>query len=126
MEEIYVTLLEDLTPGQELILVKDQSNSHDDEAICALNMDYCDSVEEAKILKNIEDESNMSKIRISSDIIDDYTEANSGIYVANSVSTVARGTYSAGRLYDKFEKYVKVKVVFVLCGKSICKVEELC
>ena len=35
-------------------------------------------------------------------------------YVANSVSTVARGTYSAGRIYDPFEDETKCVVRFVL------------
>ena len=34
-------------------------------------------------------------------------------YVANSVSTVCRGTYSAGRLYDRFDKEIDCMVRFV-------------
>ena len=34
-------------------------------------------------------------------------------YVANSVSTVCRGTYSAGRLYDKFAEETDAVVWFV-------------
>ena len=34
-------------------------------------------------------------------------------YVANSVSTVCRGTYSAGRLYDKFAEETDAMVRFV-------------
>ncbi len=34
-------------------------------------------------------------------------------YVANSVHTVTKGTYSAGRIYDKFEDEAFAKVLFV-------------
>ena len=35
-------------------------------------------------------------------------------YVANSVHTAARGTFSAGRLYDKFEEELNARVLFVM------------
>lgn len=34
-------------------------------------------------------------------------------YVANSVSTVCRGTYSAGRIYDRFDKETECVIRFV-------------
>ncbi|OCN05080.1 hypothetical protein A4S06_01450 [Erysipelotrichaceae bacterium MTC7] len=34
-------------------------------------------------------------------------------FVANSVSTVIRGTYSAGRIYDKIDDHQKVVVKYV-------------
>ncbi|MFB0920664.1 MAG: HIRAN domain-containing protein [Oscillospiraceae bacterium] len=34
-------------------------------------------------------------------------------YVANSVNTVFAGTYSAGRLYDKFEDHAYAQVMFI-------------
>ena len=34
-------------------------------------------------------------------------------YVANSVYTVARGTKSAGRIYDRFETKCKIMVKFI-------------
>ena len=34
-------------------------------------------------------------------------------YVANSVSTVCRGTYSAGRLYDRFDNEICCVIKFV-------------
>ena len=34
-------------------------------------------------------------------------------YVANSVGTVFAGTYSAGRLYDKFDEYAYAQVMFI-------------
>ena len=35
-------------------------------------------------------------------------------YVANSVDTVARGTYSAGRLYDRIKDRCLCEVVFIV------------
>lgn len=35
-------------------------------------------------------------------------------YVANSVNTVLGDTFSAGRLYDKFENKAKAKVVYLI------------
>jgi len=34
-------------------------------------------------------------------------------YVANSIHTVAKGTYSAGRLYDKFDRIAYAKIWFI-------------
>ena len=35
-------------------------------------------------------------------------------YVANSTDTVARGTYSAGRIYDKINNQTKCDVSFII------------
>ena len=43
-------------------------------------------------------------------------------YVANSVSTVARGTVSAGRLYDKFDETAKCQVMFILDDEVIARI----
>ena len=43
-------------------------------------------------------------------------------YVANSVGTVAGGTMSAGRLYDKVGKVFAAQVLFIADSKIICKV----
>lgn len=43
-------------------------------------------------------------------------------YVANSVCTVARGTYSAGRLFDKFEEEINCVVRFIAESFMICEV----
>lgn len=43
-------------------------------------------------------------------------------YVANSVTTVARGTYSAGRLYDRFDETIRCKVMFVLDDEVIARI----
>ncbi len=45
-------------------------------------------------------------------------------YVANSVNTMANGTMSAGRLYDKVPKKFYIRVMFTTCTKVICKVED--
>jgi hypothetical protein len=42
-------------------------------------------------------------------------------YVANSTYTVADGTMSAGRLYDKIGKTAKVKVLFISGNSVIAK-----
>ena len=43
-------------------------------------------------------------------------------YVANSVHSVARGTYSAGRLYDLMENEKQCKVSFILNGDVIAQI----
>lgn len=40
-------------------------------------------------------------------------------YVANSVKTVARGTFSAGRLYDTFDKCATAEVKFISPGGAV-------
>ncbi len=49
-------------------------------------------------------------------------------YVANSPGTLAKGTMSAGRLYDRIGEYAYAQVLFVTQTKVICLVilpEEL-
>jgi len=45
-------------------------------------------------------------------------------YLANSPDTVAGGTMSAGRLYDRVEKRFYVRVLFTTFTKAICRVED--
>lgn len=45
-------------------------------------------------------------------------------YVANSVHSVARGTYSAGRLYDRIEDETECIVRFILIEEG-CMVAEI-
>ncbi len=45
-------------------------------------------------------------------------------YVANSVHTVAKGTYSAGRIYDTFDDYIYCKVWFVTRDCAIVEILE--
>lgn len=44
-------------------------------------------------------------------------------YVANSVDTVARGTYSAGRIYDKFDTEAYCVVRFATDELLICELK---
>lgn len=41
-------------------------------------------------------------------------------YVANSAETVARGTCSAGRIYDLFETFAYARVLFITHASIIC------
>lgn len=43
-------------------------------------------------------------------------------YVANSVRTVARGTYSSGRLYDLIKNEAKCIIRFILEDALICEI----
>lgn len=45
-------------------------------------------------------------------------------YIANSTGTVAGGTMSAGRVYDKVDRRFYVRVMFTSFTKVICRVEE--
>ena len=45
-------------------------------------------------------------------------------YVANSVHSVARGTYSAGRMYDHIEDEVKCTIRFILVEEG-CLIAEI-
>lgn len=101
-EKIYLTILSDeFLLGNFLVLRKDLTNPFDTEAI------------------------------ISNDVFSDEQDFNSDdqsefidevAYVANSVGTVVRGTYSAGRIYDKFKEELVVKVIFGFKGRSVVEV----
>ncbi len=45
-------------------------------------------------------------------------------YVANSSNTVAGGTMSAGRIYDKVGKKFYARVLFTTFTKVICRIED--
>jgi|GEM_PF-109255 len=45
-------------------------------------------------------------------------------YLANSPQTVAGGTMSAGRVYDRVGPRFHVRVLFTSCTKVICRVEN--
>lgn len=45
-------------------------------------------------------------------------------YLANSTYTVAGGTMSAGRLYDKVDERFYIRVMFTTNSKIICRVEQ--
>ena len=45
-------------------------------------------------------------------------------YIANSPYTVAKGTLSAGRVYDQVKKKFYIRVLYICSNQIICKVEE--
>ena len=45
-------------------------------------------------------------------------------YVANSVSSVARGTYSSGRLYEKIGEEASCVVCFIKDDMAICELNS--
>lgn len=45
-------------------------------------------------------------------------------YVGNSAYTVATGTMSAGRIYEKVKKKFIVEVMFITSSKVICRVVD--
>lgn len=45
-------------------------------------------------------------------------------YIANSTNTVARGTMSAGRIYDRVSSKFYVRIMFMANSKIICRVED--
>lgn len=47
-------------------------------------------------------------------------------YVANSVHTQAKGTYSAGRLYDKIPEMTKAKILVIMhqCAIGVVSIEK--
>lgn len=101
-EKIYLTVLSDeFLLGNSLVLRKDLSNVYDTEAI------FVDMV-------FLDEDDFISGEQF--DVIEDM------VYVANSVGTVVMGTYSAGRIYDKFKEELVVKVVFSFKGRSIVEV----
>lgn len=115
-KSIYTTLItEDAAVGDRFVLRKATNDLCDDEAIGA-----------TLVLSGLEDLSGETKAKAKKNADTEpaqaLTLADDFCYVANSVKTVARGTYSSGRLYDQFDKYLVVEVEFTLCGFAICKV----
>lgn len=45
-------------------------------------------------------------------------------YLANSPDTVAGGTMSAGRVYDRVKKHFYIRVMFTTFTKIICRIES--
>lgn len=101
-QPIFVTILSDVfLPGAVVALAKDEESEYDDEAIMVwddvVSAGCCDAGAPC-------------------------CTVGRPIFVANSTKTVARGTYSAGRLYDKFDGVLEVKVRFTLRGAAIAEV----
>ena len=152
VDPTYVTIVNvdrDLKVGDAVVLLKDLSNTHDDEAIIAkvleLNVkDTADNDEWEDVVfdgddgdtgadaGNDADAGSDADAGNDADEIKVYTEQAvkmdcpdyDGMYVANSVNTVVRGTRSAGRIYDRFNKGVRAQVVFVFHRMAIAIVVE--
>ena len=122
-KSIYTTLItENAAVGDRYVLRKAARDICDDEAIGAtLVLSGLDGMTVDKAAEAVS-KTAAKKSAKKSDDSQTLTLADDFCYVANSVKTVARGTYSAGRLYDQFEKYLVVAVEFTLCGFAICKV----
>ena len=69
-----------------------------------------------KLVKEPENDYDMEAIRV------ELRYAGKSGYVANSVKTVAKGTYSAGRLYDKILENDYGQVQFIIGDVIIAKV----
>lgn len=126
VEPTYVTLVNvsrGLKVGDMVMLEKDHSNSYDDEAIMAVILESDGDTDkwrdDVEILEEDVDKDGQ---------IDDVDVLNCSevdfMYVANSTSTVVRGTNSAGRIYDKFEKAARARVLFVFHKTAIARVVE--
>ena len=136
-----------------VILEKDPSNDYDDEAILAMMMDDDRNVwleedaatgddgsggdevdggddqadeDDGGLEADEEDEifgGRVAPIEVG-DISKTYCLADDFMYVANSISTVVRGTNSAGRIYDKFERAARARVLFIFHKAAIARVVE--
>lgn len=119
-EPVYITLVnaDEVKVGDYVKLTKDSDNEYDDEAIRAEVMDLVtgkvikENTVEAEELDELGDEDDFV---VWSERVEEmgwrpgpYRE----MHVANSVATVARGTRSAGRIYDNFDLAAKAQVVF--------------
>ncbi len=94
-EPIYITLVKaplHLKVGDYVLLEKDEHSVYDDESI------------QVTIYPN------------------DNNHFDSPMYVANSVPTVAHGTRSAGRIYDKFDKKARAQIMFALQNVAIARI----
>ena len=104
-EKVYVTIMTrgvGVRVGERYGLKKDLGNEHDDEAIMVVPLDdRGDSEERCECIMPIEDV----------------------MYVANSVRTVAMGTWSAGRLYDKLTDKSSVEIKFIIGNAAIGEVK---
>jgi len=71
-----------------------------------------------RLVKETQNEHDLEAIRAELPFIDKVG------YVANSPHTVAKGTISAGRLYDQIDEIAYAQVLFVTATKVICLVLE--
>lgn len=127
-EPTFVTLVNVpkwLKVGDIVELEKDQDNDYDDEAISATVIDIDDG--ELDIYDSSDDEGTdpepPESIKVWDNEISDCIEVDF-MYVANSISTVVRGTSSAGRIYDKFNKKARARVLFIFHKTAIARIVE--
>lgn len=100
-ETVYITLVRPqswLRVGDMVTLEKEPDNLYDDEAIMAFATGGEDG------------------------FVEDFV--GEAMYVANSVSSVARGTHSAGRIYDRLLGAGRARVEFIVRGLAIAKVVD--
>lgn len=111
-EPIYITIVnaEKLVVGDYVILEKERMSNHDDEAIEVYLEDMDDKNE------GDGEGSSVGFVESCDDVICHQ------MYVANSVNTVARGTRSAGRIYDKFDVMARAQVMFVYRNMAIARI----
>ena len=69
------------------------------------------------LVKDKDNEYDEESIRVQSD-----TGATFG-YVANSTSTVAKGTHSAGYIYNSFKDEAEATILFVVKGVALAEVK---
>lgn len=100
MVPTYITIVfvdDRLQVGDIVFLEKDKENSYDDEAI---------------------------RVCLAESVGGEFDIMEREMYVANSVNSVFRGTKSAGRIYDKFDKSARAQVVFVLRNTAIARIVD--
>lgn len=120
-EPIYITLVnaDEAKVGDYVKLSKDRENEYDDEAIRAEIMDLLSG----EVIRGDSEGVTIEEAEIMDDDDFDVWSARMEemawrampfkmMHVANSVATVARGTRSAGRIYDNFDTAAKAQVVF--------------
>lgn len=128
IEPTYITLVNVprwLKVGDTIILEKDHDNDYDDEAISATVLDTDEDIPDIYDDAD-EDEDAREKpesIKVWDSEVSDCIEVDF-MYVANSISTVVRGTSSAGRIYDKFSKKARARVLFIFHKTAIARVLE--
>lgn len=131
-EPVYITLVnvEDVRVGDYVLLKKDTENMYDDEAIAVVKLDENDKAilaEKEVLAEGVEvpsdddwgDKVEAIRAYMGLDQSGGYSRP---MHVANSVSTVVRGTRSAGRIYDKFDLTARAQVIFVLKNSAIARI----
>lgn len=139
-EPVYITLVntDGVRVGDYVLLKKDTDNGFDDEAIEARIMDGDELVRGTKTEDGGKEEDELAEKTIEKIAEIDWAQkaqelqVYAGIleidgyerpmHVANSVSTVVRGTRSAGRIYDKFDLTARAQVVFVWKNSAIARI----